>query len=98
MPDVLPQFHEQEHYGAVVALLRAIDVAAVVTFNGMQHGVQVTLEDGREAVWSNYNDWACSIVEPDGSITPHNSHLRGDSPSDAVAKLIAFTNYTTFED
>lgn len=93
MPDVLPAFHAQEHFAAVVALLRAIELRASATFNGVVFGVQVELEDGREVVWSNYNDWACTLVQEDGSVVVHNSHLRADSPPDAVAHLIAFTDY-----
>lgn len=93
MPDVLPQYHEQAHYAEVVALLRAINVKANVTFNGQIYGVQVALEDGREAVWSNYDHWACTLIEADGTPTVSNSGVRADSPPDVAAKVVAFTDY-----
>jgi hypothetical protein len=92
-PDPLGAHHAQSHYAEIVALLRAINVKASVSFNGAIYGVQVVLPDTRGVVWSNYDNWAVTIVEPDGNVRVHNSGMRSDAPPDAAAKTIAFFDY-----
>jgi hypothetical protein len=93
MNSELPGHLTPRHYAEIVALLRAINVKASVSFNGAIYGVQVTLANTRTVVWGNYDNWAFTLVRADGTQWVHNSQVRADAPADVAAKVIAFTDY-----
>jgi hypothetical protein len=97
-PIEVPWFQQREHYGAIVALLRAWELDAHISSNTIVLAVHIATEDGREVVWSNYTDtdaWAWSSVNrSDGEYRAVSTELAGITPAEEVARVITETDYS----
>lgn len=80
---------------AIVALLRAGDIAARAVSNRDSTFVYVGLIDGSRILWSNSTSqvWQCSIVSKDGVVEGYSTDLPWDAVAEEVARLIATYDY-----
>lgn len=88
---------EWDHYAAIVAILRACDIAAKLVGNSASMAVKVETVEGSAILWSRAGSvvWRYSAISPEGEIDPHVTDLSITSTSEEVARFIMDHDYSS---